>query len=269
MNFLIILFVFPQTTVFSAMVREFPFLFNTSDIEENVTSIEEVTAMTTLFSEVFEQLIHLEDETNETAPEVGINWSSAEGTPILSALRNFWAHAKTGLLDPKDPLSEGAINENTEHVVKAIEHGLWEATTMLINRIEETTLTTLPTKDLVASTEPTVLTKRQGIITPPEKNSNVGQKRQTAFDLMANMSTSCSNCYEKLQKCVHQCFIENDCNDVQRKVRSCPPVPNRLCSFFTQWSPVDECINHSDCKSPLLCCNDGCGNKCVSGVWNS
>ncbi|KAG8202158.1 hypothetical protein JTE90_010515 [Oedothorax gibbosus] len=201
---------------------------------------------------------------------------SQQPSPFLQVIRDFLFQARDGLLDPEGvvlkSVAEGHIDETSEKIIKAFERGVIEATTLLVSHVEDFVVSTMPTISNTSFTQVDLL-KRVGDSFPEEPaferiDSNSLNKNERQLQI-ANLSMSCSNCYDTLQSCVQRCFETNNCNDVERNVRSCPPVPNRLCNPFTPWSPVNECQSHKDCKSPLLCCNDGCIDKCTVGVWSS
>ncbi|XP_055930049.1 uncharacterized protein LOC129960580 isoform X2 [Argiope bruennichi] len=253
-------YIFIALTIFCAaglaIIREFH--LNATDEAENVTEafiLEEEEFITT-------------EEIIDTASESQIILLQ-EPAPIFQVLRNFLFQARDGLLDPS-LVAEGSEHEKTEKLVKLIEHSLVEATTILATHMANSPVSTTPSGII------DTFSNRQGDIPVQIKREkekpnalSSKNKRQTAHNMVANMSTSCSNCYNNLQKCVQQCFVQHNCNDIQRNARSCPPPPSRLCNPFTPWNPVDECKTNNDCKSPLICCNDGCINKCIAGVWRS
>ncbi|CAL1263467.1 unnamed protein product [Larinioides sclopetarius] len=248
------------TTALGATVGEFH--LNATD-EENATEIATVDPFS-----VEEEVVITTEAITETVSEKQVILFQ-EPAPFFQVLRDFLFQARDGLLDPSLS-TEGPVDEKTEKFVKLIEHGLVEATTILATHMANSPVLTTPSGII----DP--FSNRQGDIPVQIKRekeksatSSGKNKRQSAHTMVANMSTSCSTCYSNLQKCVQQCFVQHNCNDIQRDARACPPPPSRLCNPFTPWNPVDECKTNNDCKSPLLCCNDGCINKCVTGVWRS
>ncbi|GFY37749.1 WAP domain-containing protein [Trichonephila inaurata madagascariensis] len=247
-------------SAYCAIVGEFP--FEAQHETENLTENISLETLNTL-----KEQIDLTTESTTTPSTQEPPAMMEEPAPIFKVIRDFWFQARDGLLDPSIKLAEGPVDEKTEQVIKLIEHSIIEATTILATQMANTVITT---QSSVADNSK--FSNRQGDVAPieQEKVSTVPptkSKRQTPLDLIANMSTSCSNCYNSLHSCVQQCFIKHNCNDIQREARLCPPSPNRLCNPFTPWSPVDECKSNTDCKSPLICCKDGCINKCVIGFW--
>ncbi|XP_054722044.1 LOW QUALITY PROTEIN: uncharacterized protein LOC129231706 [Uloborus diversus] len=199
------------------------------------------------------------------------SWN-ADPNPFLAAIRDFLFQARDGLLEVSSTVSEPSVHQDTEEMFKVFEQGLIEATTMLMKVTDDADLFTTPAAKNEEKEEENIRVVKIEEDLIQERGVGMGvlgisNKKQAAMNLMANATTGCSNCYEKLNTCVQKCFSDNNCHDVQRQVRSCPPAPTRLCNPFAQWSPVDECQNHEDCISPNLCCNDGCVNKCSPGVW--
>ncbi|GFU54372.1 WAP domain-containing protein [Nephila pilipes] len=251
-------------TAYCATVGEFP--FETSHETDNFTENFTLGALNTV-----DVAVDSTTESNNASSTKEPPTSLQEPAPIFKVIRDFLFQARDGLLDPSIKIADGPVDEKTEQFIKLIEHSIVEATTILATQMANTAVSTSP-----SVSDNSKLSDRQGdIATEIEQEKIVSNapatksKRQTTFDLIANMSTSCSNCYNNLNSCVQQCFKKHNCNDVQREARLCPPSPNRLCNPFTPWSPVDECKSNTDCKSPLICCNDGCINRCVTGFWRS
>ncbi|GIY50526.1 WAP domain-containing protein [Caerostris extrusa] len=225
--------------------------FEGNDAAENPTE----TSLNTLI---------VEDETQEpTEPTTQISFRPIsrkeqdlieEPVPLFRVLRDFLFQTRDVILDPSATINERPMDEKTEKIVKLIEHGLIEASTILASQVANIPLST-PSSGITVDNS---LNRQNDIFienTPEKLSPNVmltKNKRQTTFNLIVNASTSCSSCYNRLQKCVQQCFNEHNCNDIQRDARAPPPPLNRLCNPFTPWNPVDECKNHRMQKSAAV-----------------
>ncbi|XP_035212159.1 uncharacterized protein LOC118186197 isoform X2 [Stegodyphus dumicola] len=247
-------------SVFPAAVTEFPLVTVDGNLTEDATEGIRNPQSSDLDSEYTKNgsLTKISESSNSSI------WES-DSNPIFKAIRDFWLQVK-----PLGPETGKLLDENTENAMKMIEQSLIEATTMFLKTTEDSDFATLTTD----FDSPTVLKVESNTPTQPIQervgfNILSSQNKHQPVLMVANSTSACSSCYESLHSCVQKCFTENNCNDIQRNAKKCPSPATRLCNPFTQWSPVDECKDHEDCRSPLLCCSDGCINKCVPGVWRS
>lgn len=154
-------------------------------------------------------------EIKNELPVTDETWDT-DSSPLLKAIRDFLFAGEDGLLETTEEPNE----DPTEEIVKILEKGLIEATTMLLNPPDDEPSTTT-SEDPIS--EPISITKieNEGSDTLFDRiginlmNFATSDKRQSLS--VTNITTSCSTCYDSLDTCVRQCFVNHNCNDVQRQ----------------------------------------------------
>lgn len=184
-----------------------------SNTEEEAV-VESVTEDSWMPSNIFDPgpSIQIEKQVGTDASSAEANWD-ADSSPLFKALRDFIFQSGEDELEAEEHNTE----ETTEAIVRIIEKGLIEATTMFLNPSDEQLTSPNPRSNSISITKieneaPATFADRIG--------SNMAEQSDSQTNgliSIGNITKACSSCYNELQTCVQQCFVSYNCHDVQRK----------------------------------------------------